>query len=420
MLHDHNPDSLSTAGRLLRRFLIRSGCPAIRISLWNGESVCVSDTPPVANITVHDLPTLLKMAILPELYFGEGYAQGRIDVEGDLVQTLETVYRSLQQPNARPTRYSRIAAAISRRRHLNTKRGSRQNIHHHYDIGTDFYRLWLDPQLLYTCAYYPLPDDGLDDAQVAKMDYVCRKVRLQPGEKVVEAGCGWGALALHMARNYGVTVRAYNISHEQIVYARGQARGLGLEDRVEFIEDDYRNITGNYDVFMSVGMLEHVGPENYRELGRVIARCLGRAGRGFLHTIGREAPRVLNPWIRKRIFPGAQPPSLSQMMDILEPFGFSVLDVENLRLHYARTLEHWLEKFERSARKIAGMFDEKFVRAWRLYLAGSAVAFRTGTLQLFQVSFAHATNNRIPWTRGHLYAGNAKTGEKQKWMHAMS
>ena len=146
--------------------------------------------------------------------------------------------------------------------------GSRANIHHHYDIGDDFYRLWLDEQMLYTCAYFATPAATLEEAQRAKMDYVCRKVWLRPGETVVEAGCGWGALALHMARHYGVRVRAYNISREQIQYARRRARAEGLDDRVEFVDDDYRNIRGQFDVFVSVGMLEHVGPRPLRRVRR--------------------------------------------------------------------------------------------------------------------------------------------------------
>src|SRR5690606_24874192 len=150
---------------------------------------------------------------------------------------------------------------------INSLRKSRDNVYHHYDIGNEFYRLWLDEQLAYTCAYFPEPEVSLEAAQVAKFDHVCRKLNLRPGERVVEAGCGWGALALHMAREYGVTVRAYNVSREQIAYARRRAQEEGLADRVEFVEDDWRNVTGRYDAFVSVGMLEHVGKHNYRKLG---------------------------------------------------------------------------------------------------------------------------------------------------------
>jgi cyclopropane-fatty-acyl-phospholipid synthase len=220
---------------------------------------------------------------------------------------------------------------------------------------------------------------------------------------VVEAGCGWGALALHMARQHGVSVRAFNISREQITYARELARAQGLAERVEFIEDDYRNVAGQYDAFVSVGMLEHVGREHYRELGRVIDRCLPAHGRGLIHSIGRNRPLRLNAWMERHIFPGAYPPTLREMMEIFEPHNLSVLDVENLRLHYAKTTAHWLARFEHSAERIASMFDARFVRAWRLYLAGSTAAFTTGSMQLFQVSFARAQHNDMPWTRAHLY-----------------
>jgi cyclopropane-fatty-acyl-phospholipid synthase len=173
---------------------------------------------------------------------------------------------------------------------------------------------------------------------------------------------------------------------------------------VKFIEDDYRNIAGTYDVFVSVGMLEHVGPKHYEEFGRLIGRCLKSSGRGLIHSIGRSRPRVTNAWLRRRIFPDGYTPSLKEMMDIFEPNGFAVLDVENLRLHYAKTLEHWLARFEESADRVADMFDEEFVRAWRLYLAGSVAAFRASSMHLYQVVFAPAGNNDVPWTRADIYA----------------
>ena len=240
--------------------------------------------------------------------------------------------------------------------------------------------------MVYTCALFPDAGRSLEDAQIAKMDLVCRKLRLQPGERVVEAGCGWGSLALFMAKRYGVTVRAFNISAEQIAYARERAAREGPRGRVEFVEDDYRNVRGRYDVFVSVGMLEHVGLADYPTLGGVIDRALDRRGRGLLHFIGRNQPAPLNPWIRKRIFPGAYPPTLREVFEhVLEPHEFSVLDVENLRLHYAKTLEHWRRRFNDASEQVAAMFDETFVRAWRLYLAGSQAAFTTGSMQLFQV-----------------------------------
>ncbi|WP_158675244.1 SAM-dependent methyltransferase [Thiohalobacter thiocyanaticus] len=206
-----------------------------------------------------------------------------------------------------------------------------------------------------------------------------------------------------MARHYGVSVKAYNISREQLAFARERAKVEGLDDRVEFIEDDYRAMSGEFDAFVSVGMLEHVGVDNYGALGETIDRVLAPHGRGLIHTIGRDAPGPMNEWIERRIFPGAYPPSLSEITEILEPAGLSVLDVENIRLHYARTLEHWWERYETNADKVRGMFDETFFRAWRLYLAGSIAAFTSGGLQLFQVVFNRHGSNDLPWTRDYLY-----------------
>jgi cyclopropane-fatty-acyl-phospholipid synthase len=398
------PESrLSLEGRLLRRLLSSLGDAPVRMTLWNGEWVTTGGADCVAGIRFTSRAALLKVFINPDLQLGEAYVDGSVEIEGDLVKLIETVY--LSRRKARMPWFggrSRFARWLNRSPR-NTKSGSRRNIHHHYDIGNDFYRLWLDREMVYTCAYFPDPALTLEDAQVAKMDHVCRKLRLKPGETVVEAGCGWGSLALHMATRHGVRVKAFNISREQIAYARDRARALGVGDRVEFIEDDYRNVHGQYDVFVSIGMLEHVGRDHHRELGRVIDRCLGRDGRGLLHSIGQIPGLPLNPWIQKRIFPGAYPPTLSEMAAILEPRQFAVLDVENLRLHYALTLEHWLRRFEGARERVRDMYDERFVRTWRLYLSGSVAAFNTGELHLFQVLFARDRSNQIPWTRAYLY-----------------
>lgn len=384
----------------LRSFL---GGPPVEFALQNGARVGAGPTPAVARVTFASRATLGSIVADPWLRFGDAYSEGQVTIEGDLVGLLESVYRANEAGGKRASLLRRAADAL-RRPHSNTLAGSRDNIHHHYDIGNDFYALWLGSTMAYTCAYYPTPEATLDEAQVAKMDHVCRKLRLKAGENVVEAGCGWGTLALHMARRYGVRVRAFNISREQVSYARERSRREGLAGEVEYVEDDYRNITGHYDAFVSVGMLEHVGPANYATLGEVAHRCLGTRGRGLIHSIGRNRPAPLSTWIERRIFPGAYPPSLAEMMRIFEPWNFSVLDVENLRLHYARTLRHWLELYEAASDRVRRMFDEKFVRMWRLYLAGSMAGFTCGTLQLFQVLFAPGESNDVPLTRAHQYA----------------
>jgi cyclopropane-fatty-acyl-phospholipid synthase len=384
--------------------LVRKGMGPLpaRMVLWDG-SVWPLDTEPrepVADLLMRDRRALFGLVRHPSLSFGESYMTGGIEVRGDLLAFLEAVYRRWEH-----TPYAGRPRQPWKRASSNTVRAARENVHHHYDLGNEFYRLWLDPELLYTCAYYPTPTATLEEAQVEKMEQVCRKLRLRAGERVLEAGCGWGSLALYMARTRGVTVRACNLSREQISHARERARAEGLADRVEFVEDDYRNMVGTYDAFVSVGMLEHVGAAHYAALGGLIDRALRReGGRGLLHFIGRDRPGELNPWIRKRIFPGAYPPVLREVLAaILEPWRFSVLDVENMRLHYARTLGHWRERFEVTASRVAALFDDAFVRTWRLYLAGSQASFTTGYLQLFQLTFARTGENDVAWTRAELY-----------------
>ena len=386
---------------LLARMMESLGNPPLDLVLWDRQEIASLRNPPLARVLIRDRGALLKLIANPELGFGEMYTAERIEVEGDLVDCLEAIYRALPRTDHGQIAQKLLASFNGSLR--NTQPRARRNIHHHYDIGNDFYKLWLDREMVYTCAYFASPTTGLEEAQAAKLDYVCRKLRLAPGETVLETGCGWGALALHMAKHYGATVKAYNISKEQIAYARERALAQGLDGQVQFIEDDYRNVEGEFDAFVSIGMLEHVGTDQYQAFGAVIDRCLKDTGRGLIHSIGRDRPSPMTPWIERNIFPGACPPSLSQMTQIFEPFGFSVLDVENLRLHYAKTLEHWLARYEGSVERVTQMFDPAFVRAWRLYLAGSLAAFRSGDMQLFQVSFNRSGQNRISWTRQYLY-----------------
>jgi cyclopropane-fatty-acyl-phospholipid synthase len=393
--------------RVAQKVLRFLGQPPIRLSLWDGTTISTDANETIATIHFRDRAALYQTLLHPELHWGDLYSEGRVEVDGDLTKLLDAVYQGLQRKKGQDLLH-RIDESHRHRKIRNTLHRAADNIHHHYDIGNDFYRLWLDDKAMqYTCAYYPDPEMELEEAQVAKMSHVCRKLQIKPGDQVVEAGCGWGGFSLYMAKHHGATVKAYNISREQVSYARDVAKAEGLADRVEYVLDDYRNISGEFDVFVSVGMLEHVGPKHYPVLGQVINRCMKPGGRGLIHSIGRNRPQPLNAWIERRIFPGAYPPTLREMMDIFESGDISVLDVENLRMHYARTLDAWLQRFEQNADQVEKMMDEKFVRAWRLYLAGSRVAFSAGRLQLFQVLFAREQNNDIPWSRKHQYTEQA-------------
>jgi cyclopropane-fatty-acyl-phospholipid synthase len=402
VLHSETPAaSIRRANRIdrwLAAHLQRLITPAaVRLELWDGSSPYEDAATPLGSLVIRDRRTLIGLALHPDLHFGESYMAGRLEVRGPLEPVVEALTR-LSEP--RTSWRDRLTLTLP-----NTLSASRRNVHRHYDLGNAFYQLWLDRHLVYTCAYYANEHMSLDDAQLAKLDLVCRKLRLRPGERVLETGCGWGALALHMAQRYGVHVRAFNISPEQLSFARERAAREGLADRIEFIDDDYRNVTGQYDAFVSVGMLEHVGLHHLETVGAVLRRTIRTdGGRGLLHFIGRDVSSPLNAWIRRRIFPGGYTPTIAEVAThTLGPAGMSIIDIENLRLHYARTLAHWSERFTLVKDRVRQAYGDEFQRAWELYLAGSQAAFATGWMQLFQILFVPRGSAPPSWTRADPY-----------------
>lgn len=355
--------------------------------LWDHHVIGEPDHRSPSEITFLKRSALLRSLFDPGLGLAEAYADGALEFSGDLVRVLEAANRAAapQGKLGHSWRTHVLASHVGRR-------SARRNARSHYDLGNDFFSLWLDSTMTYTCAYFDDEQATLEQAQRAKMDYICRKLALASGETVVEAGCGWGGLALFMAKRYGVRVRAFNVSTAQIEFARDQARRQQLDSRIEFIEDDYRSISGSYDAFVSVGMLEAVGSRDYAEFGAIITKCLSPNGRGLLHTIGRSQPYPPDRWITRHVFPGSYYPSLKEISRVFEPAGLVITDIENLRQHYVLTLDRWLERFEAAAPEIAEMFSQAFVRMWRLYLSAACAAFRSGWLQLYQVVFTHADN----------------------------
>lgn len=405
-------------GWLLEHLYSSIGRPQVSLRLDDSVQVSPEGESPVASIVIRDRRSLLKMMLDPQLGFGEAYTAGRVEVLGSLVEALEAVFRAMSGSEMRNA-YAQFISPLLSFLQRNSVQGARKNIRRHYDLDTEFFRLWLDSNLVYSGAYFSSPSLTLEEAQVAKMDHICHKLNLQPGERVVDIGCGWGALALHMAKRYGVSVQAVSNSHEQILWARHRASECRLTSEVEFIEDDYRNIDTICDAVVSVGMLEHVGPKHYREMGQVLNRILDRSGRGLIQSIGRNQPLAFNLWTRKHVFPGTYAPTLHQMMDLFEPWDFSIADIENLRPHYARTLEHWLERFEKSAPRVSEQFGPEFVRLWRLYLSGSIAGFRIGSLQHFQILFARKDCRRIPITRAQLYEMEGLRRLTDEWTYAV-
>lgn len=387
---------------LLRRVAAAIGPAAVRLAV-GGACREAPGGPAVATVRFRDRAALLGLLPFPGRRLPEAFADRRLEVEGDLLLALESLYRA-NPDRGRRGPLARLATTLPHLAGLDCRW-----VRRHYDLGNEFFRTWLDDRMVYTCAYFDPQELSLHDAQTAKMDWVCRKLDLRAGESVVELGSGWGSLALHMARERGVRVRAYNVSHEQVRHARERARSEGLDGLVTFFEADYREATGPADAVVSVGMLEHVGKGAYREFSRTVRRVLDRrTGRGLLHFIGRDAPRPLDPWIRREIFPGAYAPTLDEVCrGVLQPAGMSVFDVENLRPHYARTLHEWRQRYEAAVADGRIGFDDRFRRAWRLYLAGSEAAFLTGSLQLFQIVFAAHGARVTPWSRSQWYASTS-------------
>ena len=327
----------------------------------------------------------------------------QVEVEGDWDALLALGMRSALNGVSLPLA-TRLRFGLQRLRARDTRRRARSNIARHYDLGDEFYRLWLDEGLTYSCATFRSPEDSLEEAQAAKLDLICRKLRLEPGQRLLDVGCGWGSLIVHAARHYGVHAVGCTLSRNQAALAEERIRKAGLEDRVQVRLCDYRELSGRFDRWVSVGMLEHVGRAFLPRFARNIRRRLRPGGLGLLHFIGKDRAGPGDPWTLTYIFPGAYLPSLPEVLGAMGRFGLCTLDVENLRAHYPLTLDRWRERFERQVREIRHAYGERFVRMWRLYLVASAASFRYGECRVFQVLFGHGSEAALPLAREHRFA----------------
>lgn len=337
------------------------------------------------------------------LGFGEAYMEGAVEVEGDW-DRLFALAMGTSLERSRPARLAGLGFALRRLRRRDTRSGARRNIAHHYDLGNDFYRLWLDRGMSYSCAYFARPGMTLDEAQEAKLELICRKLRLAQGLTLLDVGCGWGALLIHAAARHGVRGVGCTLSRSQVELARERVREAGVDDRVEIHLADYRDVAERFDRWVSVGMAEHVGKAFLDRFAGCIARQLRPGGVGLLHTIGKDRVSRGDPWTLTYIFPGGYIPALPELARHLGRHGMTTMDVENLRPHYALTLDRWRERFEAHAEEIEAMYDRRFVRMWRLFLASSAAGFRYADTRLFQVVFTHGPSDEVPATRADLYA----------------
>ncbi len=373
------------------------------VQFWDGDLFYAGDGEPAFTLKLKNEETARRVFKKGTLGFGEEYVDGNIAVEGDFRELMRLGMDPHFQ-NMKLSPLTRAAVLAQHLKSLNTTRGSARNIEHHYDRGNDLYRLFLDRSMTYSCAYFRNPDDSLEEAQANKYEHICRKLQLAEGETLIDIGCGWGGMLIYAASHYGVKGVGCSLSVEQVNLAKQRVKDAGLENKVEILLKDYRDINTPFDKLVSIGMFEHVGKGFIPVFMDRMRTMLKPGGAGLLHTIGKERETQGDPWTLKYIFPGTYLPVLGNMLNAMGEIGLVPQDVENLRVHYALTLDEWARRFEAHVEEIKGKFGDKFVRMWRMYLNGSAAAFRSGDIRVYQILFTKGLNNGFPLTREHVYA----------------
>lgn len=360
---------------------------------------------PSVTMRLSDRSLYRKLFFNPELHAGEAYMDGRLSFENSTLRdflTLFSVNRLALGAYPLQSMLRRISRGLRRFQQANPIGTAQKNVAHHYDLGNDFYRLFLDQGMQYSCAYFLSDNDSLEQAQHHKLRLLAAKLNLKPGLRVLDIGSGWGDLALYLARLEDVDVTGVTLSREQYVLANDKARQAGLGDRVRFELRDYRELTEQFDRIVSVGMFEHVGVLHYREFFAQVRALLDPGGVMLLHSIGHMSPPgTASPWLRKYIFPGAYSPALSEVFAAVEQESLWVTDLEFLRLHYAKTLNHWCRRFEANRARIARMYDERFCRMWEFYLISAEMMFRTGSQLVFHMQLAHK-RDAVPIVRDYV------------------
>ena len=356
--------------------------------------------------SIADVPTLRALCLTPELGLGEGYMDGRVTIDGDQLDGLMRLLVRNQQAHAFPIWLRAMNLYnfwIRDFRLRNTTSSAQQNVAHHYDISDDLYRLFLDQDMQYSCAYFTDPAMTLEAAQIAKKMHIARKLQIEPGMTVLDIGCGWGGMAITLARDFGAHVTGVTLSKNQLATAQARAEATGVAAQTDFKLLDYRKVRGLFDRVVSVGMLEHVGVPHYPEYLAKIADVMVPDGAALIHTIGRSAPPMpQSQWINKYIFPGGYVPSLSELARPIEDAGLWYLDIEILRLHYAMTLRHWLNRFDANMEIVRQNYDDRFIRMWRYYLTVCILAFEEQAQAVFQFQLGHK-RDAVPITRDYLY-----------------
>ena len=343
----------------------------------------------------------------PSLHFGEGYMNKEILIEeGSIEQLIDLItscYDDFIQHNSVYKIYENFSGYFKIFQQLNEIVKSKQNVAHHYDLKEDLYKLFLDKDMQYSCAYFHNENISLDQAQIDKKNHIINKLQISENMKVLDIGCGWGGMAIEIAKQTGATVKGITLSENQFATASKRAQEEGLSEKLTFKLQDYRNENENYDRIVSVGMFEHVGIKYFREYLKKTYDLLKDTGVFLLHTIGqRGVPTATSPWIRKYIFPGGYIPSLSDIIHETEKLNINITDIEILRLHYAHTLTHWYKNVQKNKDQIIKMFDDRFYRMWEFYLLASKYSFVNMGNVVFQIQIAKNINN-LPLTRNYMY-----------------
>ncbi|KIX12707.1 SAM-dependent methyltransferase [Dethiosulfatarculus sandiegensis] len=370
--------------------------------LWNGE-VISKGASPCFTLKFKNKTAAQRLLRNRFLGFGECYMQGDLELDGNF-DDLFRLGIALEMHKDKLSLWQKFDLFLRYLKTLPTLGQAGQNIRRHYDLGNDFYSLYLDPSLTYSCAYFKKTDQDLISAQEDKYDHITKKLMLKPGDTLLDIGCGWGGMLIFAASNYRIKGLGVTLSPNQEAFARRRIEELGLAGKIQVRLQDYRQVEGQFDKIVSIGMYEHVGKRFQKKFMQKVSSLLKPGGLGLLHTIGKDTPSPTDPWTLRYIFPGGYLPSLSEITGAMGEKGLSIWDVENLRLHYAHTLDLWADKFETNWEKAIEMTDRSFARRWRLFLRSSAAGFRYGQTRLFQLLFCKGLNNKLPLTREHIYA----------------
>ncbi|TBX17204.1 SAM-dependent methyltransferase [Clostridium perfringens] len=371
------------------------------LEYWDGEIIKYGEGEPEFKLIIKNFPSKKELLSDPSVALGEAYMKGDIDIEGDLQKFFESIIRNKDSFMNKNTVF-RLASKIKAPSLIKSKK----DIAHHYDIGNDFYSLWLDKTMSYSCGYFKNPTDTLYDAQMNKIHHILKKLNLKEGQHLLDIGCGWGYLIIEAAKLYKVKALGITLSEEQFKKAKERIKQEGLEDLVDVQLMDYRNLEKSnleFDRIVSVGMAEHVGHANLPLFFKNVDSVLKESGLFLLHNITNLVETEGNTWITTYIFPGGYLPTLREELNIAADINFRTLDVESLRLHYMKTLEEWCKNFMNHLDEERDMFDDEFLRMWHLYLATCAAAFHYWDIDIHQILFSKGINNTLPMTRKYLY-----------------